>query len=244
MFVRLRDMQLVLVIILEMVQETVFLRMVQFAVGQLHLKLVEGNLYIGVQDHVECQLREVLNLQNLPKPTTTTPTAPTGKPKPISTSTTTTKTVKEGAGCKTNRDCGGLTCSNGQCVNRLANSEMKEASTNPTKTPSKVPGCLDGMTYCLSNKKCCPAGTCTAQGCMDPRTGRKIPGGSPIFESDEIIYEIEMDVEEIDETIYEIELDEVEGESEKKKGCCRPHYRCWSPYYQCVNCECVKAIKV
>jgi hypothetical protein len=66
---------------------------------------------------------------------------------------------------------------------------------------------------------------------------------------DEIIYEIEMDVEEIDETIYEIELDEVESWPKlkwpkKKTGCCRDNYPCHTPYYMCVNCECVKAIHV
>jgi hypothetical protein len=155
-----------------------------------------------------------------------------------------TSEMKEAAGCKTNKDCGGLICSNGQCVNRLSKSEVKETEdmdeslTKPTSAPSKVPGCLDGMTYCWSNKKCCPAGTCTAQGCMDPRTGKKIPGGSPMNEElDEIIYEIEMDVEEIDETIYEIEMDEEEVETNEetgKIGCCRSSAKSCGPGFYCM----------
>jgi hypothetical protein len=183
--------------------------------------------------------------------------------------TSKSKEMKEGAGCKTNRDCGGLICSNGQCVNRFTKSEMKEArkcrpgeqecgggccprgsscrlgmcssgasqptppifneseemdegSTKPTSTPSKVPGCMGGMTYCASAKQCCESGGCDSYGCRDPRTGRRVPGGRPIDESDEIIYEIEMDVEEIDETIYEIELDDEKSKIKPKKrgGCC------------------------
>jgi hypothetical protein len=40
------------------------------------------------------------------------------------------------------------------------------------------------------------------------------------------------------------EMYEVESAVEKKKGCCRPNYPCTSDYYMCVNCECIKRIKV
>jgi hypothetical protein len=119
-------------------------------------------------------------------------------------------------------------------IKRVINESVPiSKSISPSTTPSKAPGCLGGMTYCATANQCCPAGACAGGECRDPRSGRRVPGSTPIDES-----------EEMDENMYGIELDEVEGESEKKKGCCRPHYRCWSPYYQCVNCECVKAIRV
>jgi hypothetical protein len=162
--------------------------------------------------------------------------------------------IKEAAGCNTSKDCKfPQKCNNGKCETTTALKEtedMDEALTKPTSTPSKVPGCLGGMTYCSSNNKCCPVGTCTSQGCMDPRTGKKIPGGSPIFESDEIIYEIEMDVEEIDETIYEIEMDEEVSESSptgciacfrRGKTCCRGSAGCCD--FCGANDECGQRVK-
>jgi hypothetical protein len=127
--------------------------------------------------------------------------------------TSKSKEMKEGAGCKTNRDCGGLICSNGQCVNRLSQSEMKEARK-----------CRPGEQECGGG--CCPRGSSCRLGMCSSGTSQPT---APIFNESE----------EMDEIIYEIELDEVEGESERKKGCCGK-YHCLDGY-SCKDCACKKA---
>jgi hypothetical protein len=65
-----------------------------------------------------------------------------------------------------------------------------------------------------------------------------------------VVNETNVDKDKVKNTTYKpkmesIEMDEAESEVDrKKKGCCRPSYPCVSDYYMCVNCQCVKRIKV
>ena len=62
-----------------------------------------------------------------------------------------------------------------------------------------------------------------------------------------VVSETNITKTKVKKTLYKPKMESEEMSEEidaRKKGCCRPNYPCASDYYMCVNCECVKRIKV
>jgi hypothetical protein len=141
--------------------------------------------------------------------------------------------------CSSNSDCKPpLKCLNGKCDITTALKTVKE-----TEEMNEVPFCPRGWTYCATTNKCCPPDSfCDgSQGCRSRQFG-KVPGMPPMNESDEIIYEIEMDEEEMDEgndfgkRKYNRRGDQREEEMKEEPGelgCCRNSAKPCGPGYYC-----------
>jgi len=138
------------------------------------------------------EIKEVVRSKR-PTPTSTIPTS---TPRPLGVKKTSEMKEALTTKCSSNSDCKPpLKCLNGKCDITTALKTVKE-----TEEMNEVPSCPRGWMHCPLVNQCCPPGSFCAgsQGCRD-RQFRKVPGGPTINESDEIIYEIEMDEEEMKE---------------------------------------------
>jgi hypothetical protein len=132
------------------------------------------------------EIKEVVRSKR-PTPTSTIPTS---TPRPLGVKKTSEMKEALTTKCSSNSDCKPpLKCLNGKCDITTALKTVKE-----TEEMNEAPFCPRGWTYCATTNQCCPPGSFCAgsQGCRS-RQFEKVPGMPPMNESDEIIYEIEMD---------------------------------------------------